>query len=590
MRDGVNLAADLFLPDAEGKFPAIVAYAIHPKELSSDLQWSFPPQPPPSFLWMGGIEGGDSRYLCSHGYAHIIVEMRGIGHSEGKFDMDWAGRPADAYDVVEWVAKQPWCDGNVGMIGISAYAMSQLLAAIENPPHLKAVFPYDTPADMYRNGFYDGGVLSFMTLAIPPAANSIEPETIEAMKKEALDNRQKMLSDDPDFFFDYALADYRSYTSLFLLLNYPMMNPLFYQILTHPFDGPKYSESSAYPRFDKITIPVYCGTGWYSVSYVHLLGAFRNWEGIKNSKTKKMIIGPDAHGPGDRWFHLERPWHHYHDEIIRWYDHWLKGIDTGILDEPPIKLFVMGANRWRYENEWPLTRTVWTKFYLRSFKRLMEEPPAVTETSPDAFVQQPLTTTNEIGRLEYQTQPLPEDVEVTGPVAACLYGGIHTENSRWPDTNWIVALKDVLANGDERELTRGWLRASHRALDSEKSKPWQPYHPHTREALEKIEMDTIYEYAIEVRPTSNVFKAGHRIKVDIMSAELPAIIFDIAHHVARNDVVEHKVYRSTVHPSHILLPIIPHTDSSQWLDEERAKHLPGLFDGTATKRTQPNRY
>lgn len=592
MRDGVRLAADLFVPMVEGKFPALVAYGVWSKELSADLQWKYPPQPPPSFVWSGSIEGGDSEFLISHGYAHIIVQTRGTGHSEGLFEEKyrWVGRAADAYDLIEWVAKQPWCDGNVGMIGISAYGAAQLWAAIQAPPHLKAIFPYDSPTDLYRDGFFDGGVLSLFHAGLRPAANAFDQKRMEERKKMSLDIRQKMRSDDPDFLVDYTLSDFQVYTKMYNTLMHPGTHPILFDLMTNPFDGEEYKAKSYYPDYEKVSIPVYCGSGWYTVSYTHLPGAFRTWTGVKNTKAKKMIIGPDAHGPGDRWFHLERPWHQYHDEIVRWYDYWLKGIDTGILTEPPIKLFVMGANRWRYENEWPLARTVWTKFYLRSFKRLMEEPPAKTETSPDAFVQQPLNTTNEIGRLEYQTQPLPMDMEVTGPVAVYLYGAIHCENHRWPDTNWIVVLKDVLLNGEERELSRGWLKASHRALDTGKSRPYQPYHPHTREALEKLEMDRIYEYAVEVRPTSNVFKEGHRIKMDIVSAELPAIIVDRAIHVARNDVVMHKVYRSKVYPSHVLLPVIPSTDSSQWLSAERAKYLPSLFDGTATVRTTANAY
>lgn len=613
MRDSVKLAADIYVPDAEEgkKFPALLAYGIWNKEYSSDLQWKYPPQPPPSFLWSGSAEAGNSEYLVSRGYVHVLAQIRGVAHSEGLFEdqYQWVSRPSDAYDVVEWVAEQPWCDGNVGMVGISAFGASQLWAAIQKPPHLKAIFPYDTPGDLYRDGFYDGGMLSLLPLSLMPAANGYDPKKREERRKIGYELRAKMRSmsmsgsesesvvasgetTEDDFLLDYALKDYFGYTKLFNILVHPNTHPMMFNLLMNQFDGEVYRAKSYYPSYDKIAIPVYCGTGWYSIFYHHMLGAFRNYEGLgQTSKAVKLIMGPDAHGPGDRWFHLERPWHEYHDEMVRWYDYWLKGKNTGIMDEPPIKLFVMGANRWRYENEWPLARTEWRKFYLRSFKRLMEEEePASTETTPDAFVQQPLNTTNDIAKLEYQTAPLSQDLEITGPIAANLYGSINTENRMWVDANWIICVKDVFENGVERDMTKGWLRASHRAIDPKLSKPYRPYHPHTREALEKLEVDKIYEFPIEVRPTSNVFKAGHRIKVEIFSAELPALLPDLAHHVTRNDVVLHKVYRSKKHPSHLLLPVIRETSPSQWLDRDRAKYLPSLSDGTASTRTRPNAY
>ena len=221
---------------------------------------------------------------------------------------------------------------------------------------------------------------------------------------------------------------------------------------------------------------------------------------------KKLIFTGPAH--------LERPFHQYHDEILRWYDYWLKGIDTGIMDEPPVKTWVMGANKWRCGDDWPLPETQWTKFYLDSWERLKPEAPlpatdTYINTPPDAFVQMPPTQTMKIERLRYMTDPLPDDLLVIGPVSLTLYAAIDQE-----DTNWIVILKDVgpdvsvqtAREGErtvpqdlpERELTRGWLKASHRALDPQRSKPWAPWHPLTREAHQPVVPGEINEYQIEI--------------------------------------------------------------------------------------------
>jgi putative CocE/NonD family hydrolase len=237
---------------------------------------------------------------------------------------------------------------------------------------------------------------------------------------------------------------------------------------------------------------------------------------------------------------------------------------------------VNGVNRWRYETEWPLARTKYVKCYLRSFGRLLLDEPYFAEREPDGFIQQPLTYSNEIARVSYKTAPLAHDTEVTGHVSICLHASIEVEDESWVDTNWIVSLSDLAPDGTQIELSRGWLKASHRALDPEKSTAWQPYHPHTKEAVEKLKPGRIYEFAIEFRPVSNVFKVEHRMMLEIMSMDIHGPAEFMPNHICRNDVVVHKIYHSKEHPSHILLPTIPSTDESQWLDEERSSPLPGL--------------
>lgn len=542
MRDGVRLSVNIFRPKAEGRFPALLALSPYGKETQSmQLQ----PQPPSSTRWRGYLEAGNTEYLVSRGYAHIIGDIRGTGQSEGECCNLLSKQEAqDGYDIIEWIAQQPWSDGKIGMIGISYFAMVQLIVAGEQPPHLKALFAYDTPADIYRHGLYDGGILSLFYMRLWPliSGRNCVSYTIKSASPEELNRLIEQAKANPDI---------TSKPEFYNLLVNPRQNPFLFDFLVHPTDGPLYWERSGYKKYENIKIPVYCGSGWYAYTYLHLAGAFQNYIGLKGPK--KMIIGPPAA--------LERPFHQYHDLIVRWFDHWLKGMDTGIMDEPPIKLFVMGANKWRYEEEWPLTGTNWTKFYLRSWGRLSREPEECGNISPDCFVQQPLTVTENIQSLVYMTSPLSEDTEVTGPIALYLYASINTD-----DTNWIVALKDLDSAGAGIELTRGWLKASHRALDEDKSKPYQPYHTHLNP--QSVVPEEIGEYAIEMRPTSNVFRKGHRIRLEIMSADLPGKTIIEPDHLSSSRTTLHSIYHDKEHRSHLLLPIISSDRDSRWVPGE----------------------
>jgi uncharacterized protein len=531
MRDGMKLSVNIFRPRHSGKFPSLLAYSPYGKEVQSiPMQ----PQPPSSVRWRGYLESGNSDYIVSRGYIHVVADIRGTGQSEGSCHNLLSRQEAeDGYDLIEWIAKQQWCDGNVGMMGISYFAMTQMVVAAQQPPHLKAIFPYDTPADIYRHGLYDGGILSLFYMNLWPliSARDFVSDTVRTSSPDELRNHVEEAQKDPD-----VMAKPETFS---ILLN-PKMNPLYFDFLVNSTDGPFYWERSAYTKYDKIGIPAYCGSGWYAYRYVHLLGAFANYNGL--SGPKKLMIGPPVA--------LERPFHQYHDIIIRWFDHWLKGRDTGIMDEPPIRLFVRGIDQWRFENEWPLARTAWTKYYLRSWGRLTGEPEPLADISPDCYVQQPLTVTNHIQSLAYLTAALPEDTEITGPMALHLFASISA-----PDTNWMVSVMDQFPDNSEIELSRGWLKASHRALDPQKSRPYQPYHPHNR--AQPVVPDQVAEYAIEVRPTSNVFKAGHRIKLEISSADLPGKTIFEPDHLSHSETVLHRIYHDSKYQSYLLMPVIP---------------------------------
>jgi len=563
MRDGVRICVDIYRPDAPGKFPALLSFAPHNKDLSSpDICDFLPPQPAWSHLWCGAQEAGDTKFLVSRGYAHVIGNPRGVGKSEGMPGPTMFGVETDLYDLIEWIAQQPWCDGNVGMIGISAFAGAQWVAAKQQPPHLKAIFPYD-PMGAY--GFRDafpGGVLHVFPYLLDHLSvvhmvrgrpGTLPPE-LERLWVEAMNNQ-----------------DYKMYVHIYNILTQKgqHMPSLFFTLL-NPYDVEGAVEK-AEADFEKVKVPVYTGSGWYAYTYkIHLQGAQHWYWGLKVPK-KLLLTGPA---------HLERPWRAFHSEILRWYDYWLKGINTGIMDEPPIKVWVMGANRWLLAEDWPLPETKWTKFYLHSWGRLRTEPYTPLSRDgydePDAFVQMPPTLTRTISGLRYMTDPLPEDTLVVGPSALYLYASIDQE-----DTNWIVILKDVgpdvsvrtaregeteiLPHLPKRELTRGWLKASHRAIDPKRSKPWKPWHPLTKEAQKPVKPGEIELYAIEILATANLFKAGHRICLEITSLDLPTGVSGatnveyIPYHICSSRTTLHKIYRNEKYPSHLLLPIIPNT-------------------------------
>ena len=570
MRDGVHLAVDIYIPDAAGKFPALLAFAPHNKDLQAPaLVDALAPQPAWSALWQGGAEAGDSKYLTSRGYVHVIGNPRNVGKSE-----DGGSPDTDLYDLIEWMAAQPWCSGNVGMVGLSAYAASQWTAARLQPPHLKAIFPFDAnaaygfddrPPFTFKRDLYPGGVLhvfSYLLAGLGVFHGSVgrpgklSPEE-EAQWREAMEN-----------------PDYKIYSHMYNILT--MKGQLFasfkrvFNTLINPYDDEAGENLLRTERhFEEIKVPTYTGAGWHALSYKqHLQGAQQWFRGIK--VPKKLILSGPAH--------MERPFHSFHDEILRWYDHWLKGIDTGIMKEPPVKVWVMGANQWRYGDDWPLPETQWTKYYLHSWERLRSEPfvsgSREAYADPDAFAQMPPTQTRTVQNLRYMTDPLPEDTLVAGPVSLTLYAEIDQD-----DTNWIVILKDVgpdvsvrtaregerdlPGNLPERELTRGWLKASMRELDVKRSTPWKPFHKLTRSSRKPVVPGEINEYQIEIMSTANLFEKGHRICLEITCLDMPTgagletNVEYIPYHICSSKTVLHKVYHNEKYPSHLLLPVIP---------------------------------
>jgi predicted acyl esterase len=542
VRDGVKLGLDIYRPDAEGKFPALLAMSGYGKDLQDEL---ISPQPlNKSAIWDGNIEAGDTSEIVPRGYVHVIGDCRGTGISEGEYPGMWSSQEGrDGADIVEWIAQQPWCDGNVGMIGYSYYGGIQLKVAIEQPPHLKSIFVSHIASDFYRDWVYVGGVLSLFFYGLwhgrhgtsgyaPKHALSLVQESLSPKEFKKL---QEELLDDPDI---------RNYPNLYHLVKYPYKNPPFFDYLANPFDGPLWQDKSMYPFFDKIKVPTFVvgkaasGFGSYWDVYEGLTCFKQLW--VKPGKAE------------------ERPWREDLEFILRWHDYWLKGIDTGVEEDPQVKLYVTGANEYRYFDEWPIDEAEkdYTKVYLRRWESLSFQP-ELYQPDPDCYLQMPLHLSTKRDSVKYVSPALPESMEVMGHAAINFYASIDTD-----DAYWIVRLQDLAPDGRELSLSKGYLKATHRAVDPAKTKPQRPYHPHVKK--DPVEPGQVYEYNIEFGNINHVFKPGHRIKLVIESMESPRDPEMQIHyhpHLNSSRTTLHKIFRNREFQSHLVLPITAGKDA-----------------------------
>ena len=562
MRDGTVLAADVYRPDGPGPYPTLYASALHNKDMQGpDMADILPPQPANVPLWFGPIEAGDTRRFIANGYVHVIVQPRGSAKSEGHYGHE----DSDHYDAIEWITQQAWSDGKVGMVGISGFAGEQWRAAAQGHPALKAIFPYDACSAYggmfgFRD-FHPGGVINTFPYLLDVFSTVHEPRGVPGDLPPEEDALWRAAMANPDF---------KMYANLFNILTQRGQRTfIMYLAMTRPWEADNTLElSNAF--FKKIKVPFYTGSGAYAYTYkLHWLGAQHYFQNVDAPK-KLLFTGPA---------HLERPFHQLHDEILRWYDYWLKGIDTGIMNDPPVRYWLMGANEWRTGPDWPLPETDYVKFYLGNWEKLTTEEPlpadqvGAAHREPDVFTQMPLSKTMKVEKLRYMTDPLPHDLTVAGPISLTLHAAMDAA-----DTNWIVVLKDVgpdvsvvtaregertvPADLKERELTRGWLKASYRALDEERSTPAEPFHKLTKGSIAPVTPGEIVEYRIAILATANQFKAGHRICVEITAMDAPTgtgamtNVEYIPYHVCRSETVTHSIYHDADRPSHLLLPIV----------------------------------
>src|SRR5579875_325177 len=566
MRDGVRIAVDIYRPqDSQNKkFPALLAMspyskaaqdvALYPKELGMNGE-------------LAGMEAGDSGFFVSRGYAHVIADVRGTCKSEGEYvNMFSEKEQQDAYDIVEWIADQPWCDGNVGMVGISYFAVIQYLVAAQQPPHLKAIFPFDGWGDLYRDITYHGGIPSVFACGLQKEifAHTSRSVSRQMYSKEELDRRIKNLLDDEG-------TNYKRNPNIIGQLEAPDAFPIGFDYLMNRVDGSFYRERSPNSKMDKIKVPTYLGSTlhFYPVC-MHLPGA-TTWGWDLINAPKKLLLFSEAKNGGQE----DRPWtsRSMLEEVIRWFDHWLKGVENGIMDEPPVKIWVRGKGEPRYSDEWPLIKlTKWSKYYLHSNSMLTKDDDFSSNDSPEVF-EYKVTLPIVYGSTPISPKPnflsysigFDRDTEIIGPMSLELYASLSTD-----DADFIIVVKDVGPTGTFTTLTRGWLKASHRKLDSGRSKPWRPYHLHTD--VDPVPLGQVNAYSIEIQPIANLFKKDHKLQLELWPCDWydPAQPYDwtlfwgLVHHISYGKDTTYTIFHDQEHPSHLLVPEISSEQGGQF--------------------------
>ena len=532
MRDGARLKADVLRPDGVGRFPAILNLGPYQK----DKLW-IPPdnleeRPNPLLSW----ETVNPQWWVPRGYAAVRIDGRGSGRSPGQCEPWSLAESIDFFDAIEWTAAQPWCSGKVGLCGISYYAINQWFVANHAPPSLHAIIPWEGFADLYRDALFHGGLLSLFM---------------------------------PNWFMAHLMHH--------LLGRASRHHPNGWQINTLHFwlqnslDSGAFSGSQA--QWDKITVPMLSVGNWSGMG-LHLRG---NTEAFMRAATphKKLRIHAGTHVHP---FYSEEG----RRDQLRFFDYWLKGIDNGVMDEPPVKLAIRkgrDAIEWRDEHEWPLARTQWTRFHFDLTSANETAPGVLVAANPDVASARSYRATS-LGSMgstsaassqvmgggippgmgvALETPPLAQDLEVTGPVAAVLWVSSSTE-----DMDLFLTIrnidpdgKDVWETGQQGTpvpVAKGWLRVSHRELDPQLSLPYRPYHRHQRRRY--LAPGEIVRVEVEIWPTSMVFAKGHRIRLDISPRDGVGSASYMHYHADYNTGTN-TVHAGGEHASHLLLPIIP---------------------------------
>ena len=399
------------------------------------------------------------------GYGHVIANLRGTGGSGGTFGFFDAQERRDMYDLVEWVAAQPWCDGNVGMIGISYFAMTQLEAAVERPPHLKAIFPVAVTADLYEAAVHHGlfsasFVTPFLSMLGLTAARS---DTF--WRSRPLGLARWVLNTKPLHHKFATMNGEAAVTMMRGLLKlphdpHPWDDLWLDAAVRHPTRDAWWDERNLLPLLENVDIPVYLGCDWENVP-LHLPSTFTAFAGLTNSPAVRMgMLGQ---------YGLTWPWESLHTEALAWYDHWLKGRDTGILDGPAIRYVLPGTDEWRTAESWPPAGTH-RELALRADGGLDDD-------EGGSGTREFMVLGAGLGRakpseidppssLTWTSEPLTEALDVVGDVELRLLA-----SATAADTAWIVTLTDVSPDGSTEAVTAGWLRASLREVDEAASRP-----------------------------------------------------------------------------------------------------------------------
>lgn len=564
-RDGAVLSTDVYRPAGAIDLPTLIQRTPYDKGNPALLNYAV-----------------DVQRAVGSGYAVVVQDTRGRFGSSGTFT-PFLDESADGADTVDWVADQSWSSGRTGMIGGSYFGLTQHLAASAAPAGLRAIAPHVSAADPYnewthRGGAFELGFCLSWTLAV------LVPGTVAAMVRSGEATRDELLERIAES--DRADA-HLSRLPLSAVEDLRELAPYYFEWLDHPDHDAYWRSVAPVAPAPETGIPALNSGGWFDLFLPGTIAAYQRLRSRgtgDRAPTARLVVGPWAHGNFSGFF-PEQPFgglgsldvFDLTGEALRWFDHHLRGIDNGLADELPVRLFVTGANVWRSEEDWPLPGTSFTPFYLHSGGgangpagdgRLDREEPA--EEPADAYVYDPTDPVPTVGgatflpglavsansgprdqrRLDdrrdilcYSSGPLSAPLEVIGPVELVVF-----VVSSAADTDFTGKLVDVYPGGRSEIVTDGILRARYRDSYSEPR---------------SLERGRVYELRIDLGPVAREFGAGHRIRVDVSSSNFPR--FDrngntgglVAEEAAADFVpARNEVHHGRSAPSRLVLPVI----------------------------------
>lgn len=550
MRDGSILYADIYRPANAGKYPVIVTRT-------------------PYGLQRDNVHHERMTKFAQRGYIGIVQDVRGRYESDGKWE-PFRDEANDGYDTIEWIAKQDFSNGKIATQGGSYLGHNQWAAASQSPPSLDAIFPSVASTNLYANWItmggafrlsfnYGWGVVRMPNRIMLPQYWHTASYTPEELTYDNILMHLPLNNGDLES-GGYAVQHYRDWVQ-------------------HESYDDYWKSISDEERFEKVLVPAFNTGGWFDI---FLMGTLNGYVGMKNRggtaaarQGTKLLVGPWGHGPGTKFGDLEFGDHAFVDlfeEELRYYDFHLKGLKNGLDTEKPVRIFYMGENQWRYEDNWPIPSTTYKELYLssegpantlRGGGKLSFEKPS--QSGVDSYIydpNQPVMTyggnnccgtptvagpkdqrsierRNDV--LVYTSEYLTEPITVAGPITMKLHAA--TDGL---DTDWMIKLVDVYPDGKSYPVSEGILRARF------------------KDGLDKVNLlvpNQVYEFEIEMMGTANVFQPGHRIRIDITSSNFPQ--FDRNPNTGKplGSDSEVRIAKQTIRhggatPSHIVLPIV----------------------------------
>ena len=505
MRDGAQLLVDVWRPAEPGTYPVLVSASPYPRQIQ-DLGAP-----------MGFVEAGASDFFVPRGYVHVIANLRGTGGSDGTFGMFDAQERLDMYDLVEWAAVQDWSDGNVGMLGISYFAMSQLEAAVENPPHLRAIMPVAVTSDLYEASSHHGLVSTSFLSPFLAMIGLTADKTDKLWRGRLLDAARHVLNT-PRLHARFGRMNGEAAVVMLKRLMrlhhdpHPWDDLWRAAVVAHPLHDEWWDERDLRPLLSRVNIPVYLGCDWQNVP-LHLPGTFSTLDALTASPEVRVGMLGD--------FGLTWPWESLHIEALAWYDHWLKGRDTGILDGAKIRYVLPGADGWNSTDVWPPRDTALQEWALAGDGTLSPATGAADPGAARTFMtlgaglNRPETSeTDPPSSLDWTSEPLAQDLDMIGDMELHLDATVTAS-----DVAWIVTLFDVSPDGTADPVTAGYLRGSLRTVDEAASRAGAPVLPCT--TAEAIPVGELVHYRIPLVPNARRFAAGHRLRVTVLGDDQP---------------------------------------------------------------------